>query len=103
MRSVILHRSADYYKLVFDSYMESADPSKGQDYKWANAQTQGYFSWNPYNTDYPLDASGNVAGGAKVVIDTDWQDEVMQKGYTQDYSLSYSGGTDKVNYFFSAG
>ena len=95
--------SAEYYKLVFDNYMETADPSKGQDYKWANAQTQGYFSWNPYNTDYPLDASGNVAGGAKIVIDTDWQNEVMQKGYTQDYSLSYSGGTDKVNYFFSAG
>jgi TonB-linked SusC/RagA family outer membrane protein len=95
--------SADYYKLVFNSYMELADPAKGQDYKWANAQTQGYFSWNPYNTDLPLDASGNVASGAKIVIDTDWQDEVMQKGYTQDYSLSYTGGNDKVNYFFSAG
>ena len=95
--------SADYYKLVYNSYMEMANPSKGQDYKWANAQTQGYFSWNPYNTDLPLDASGNVASGAKIVIDTDWQDEVMQKGYTQDYSLSYTGGSEKVNYFFSAG
>lgn len=95
--------SAEYYKLVFDSYMETADPGKGQDYRWANAQTQGYFSWNPYNTEYPLDASGNVTSGAKIVIDTDWQNEVMQKGYTQDYSLSYSGGTDKVNYFFSGG
>jgi len=95
--------SADYYKLVYNSYLESADASKGQDYVWANAQAQGYFSWNPYNVDVPLDASGNVVNGAKIVIDTDWQSEVMQKGHTQDYSLSYSGGTDKINYFFSGG
>ena len=95
--------SAQYYKLVFDNYMEKADPGKGQDYVWANGQTQGYFSWNPYNNNLPLDASGNVVTGATIVIDTAWQSEVMQKGYTQDYSLSYSGGTDKVTYFFSAG
>ena len=94
--------SAEYYKLVYNSYLETANAS-GKDYTWANAQTQGYFSWNPYNVDVPLDASGNVINGAKIVIDTDWQDEVMQKGYTQDYSVSYSGGTDKITYFFSAG
>ena len=90
--------SADYYKTVFNSYMES-----GNGAEWANAQTQGLLTWNPYNVDNPLDASGNVASGAHIIIDTDWQNEVMKTGVSQDYSLSYSGGNEKVNYFFSGG
>ena len=90
--------SAEYYKKAFDAYMAGGD-----DYKSANQKAQGLTSWNPYNMDLPLDASGNLASGAKVIIDTDWQDEVFSKGVTQDYSLSYSGGTDKVSYFVSGG
>ena len=90
--------SAEYYKTVFNSYMESGN---GAD--WANAQTQGLLTWNPYNNPTPLDANGNVVNGAKIVIDTEWQDEVMKTGYSQDYSLSYSGGNDKLSYFFSGG
>ncbi len=33
--------------------------------------------------------------------DTDWQEEVLQPGFTQNYSLSFSGGTDNVNYYVS--
>ena len=90
--------SADYYKKAFNAYM-----ANGDDYVTANKKAQGLTSWNPYNVDLPLDASGNLASGAKIVIDTDWQDEVFKTGVTQDYSLSYSGGTDKVNYFVSGG
>ena len=90
--------SADYYKKAFNSYMEGGD-----DYVTANQKAQGLTSWNPYNMDTPLDASGNVVSGAKTVIDTDWQKEVLTPGITQDYSLSYSGGSDKVSYFVSGG
>ncbi len=90
--------SAEYYKTVFNSYME-----QGNGAEWANAQTQGLLTWNPYNNANPLDASGNVVNGARIIIDTDWQNEVMKKGFSQDYSLSYSGGNDKINYFFSGG
>jgi len=90
--------SAEYYKKAFDAYLASGD-----DYKTANQKAQGLTSWNPYNMDLPLDASGNPVSGAKIIIDTDWQDEVLSKGFTQDYSLSYSGGTDKVSYFVSGG
>ena len=90
--------SAEYYKTVFNSYLES-----GNGAEWANAQTQGLLTWNPYNNANPLDASGNVVNGAKIIIDTEWQDEVMKTGFSKDYSLSYSGGNDKINYFFSGG
>ena len=32
---------------------------------------------------------------------TDWQDEIYQNGNTQNHQLSFSGGTDKVNFYAS--
>jgi len=33
--------------------------------------------------------------------DTDWQDEIYRTGNTQNHQLSFSGGTDKVNFYAS--
>ena len=98
-----LMNSTDYYKMVYNSYLESADASKGQDYIWANEQTQGALTSNPFNVAVPFDANGNLVAGAKNIINTDWQNEVMSKGYTQDYNVNYSGGSEKSSYFFSLG
>ena len=40
-----------------------------------------------------LDAGGN----------TDWYDEITRTGFVQNHNLSLSGGSDKINYFLSAG
>ena len=93
-----LASSADYYKLIFDGYVAAGD-----DAATANQKTQGLLTWNPFNVANPYDASGNLVNGAKTVVDTDWQKAVFTPAVTQDYNLSYSGGTDKVNYFVSAG
>lgn len=34
---------------------------------------------------------------------TDWMDELLRTSLIQNYSISYSGGTDKSNYYVSAG
>ncbi len=34
---------------------------------------------------------------------TDWYDEILKKGFFQNHNLSLSGGSDKINYFLSAG
>lgn len=34
---------------------------------------------------------------------TNWQEAIFQTGKTQDHQLSFSGGNDKTNYYFSAG
>lgn len=34
--------------------------------------------------------------------DTDWQDEIFQDGFIQDYNLTYSGGNDTGSHLFSA-
>ena len=37
------------------------------------------------------------------LIDTDWYKEVYQTAVSQNHNLSINGGTDKTNYYFSAG
>jgi TonB-linked SusC/RagA family outer membrane protein len=39
-----------------------------------------------------------LAGG-----NTDWYDEILKRGFFQNHNLSLSGGSDKINYFLSAG
>lgn len=34
---------------------------------------------------------------------TDWYDAILKRGFFQNHNLSLSGGSDKINYFFSAG
>ena len=34
---------------------------------------------------------------------TNWLDELLQTGYMQNYSVSYSGGSDKAHYYVSGG
>lgn len=45
----------------------------------------------------------NYAGGATdpLTYDTNWQDQVFQKGAFQQYDLSAAGGTDKTRFYFS--
>lgn len=90
--------SANYYKTLYSAYRNA-----GNSVEKANELTQGTFTHNPYNVDYPLDANGNVVDGAKIVVDTDWQKEIFHAASTYDANLSVSGGSDKTSYFFSTG
>lgn len=45
-----------------------------------------------YNTDW-----------SKYQNNTDWQNEVFQTGYTQNYQLAISGKAEKTNYYISGG
>ncbi|MDR3061838.1 MAG: TonB-dependent receptor [Dysgonamonadaceae bacterium] len=40
-------------------------------------------------------------GNQTMISSTDWQDEIFQTGYSQEYNLSTSGGSDKGWYSFS--
>lgn len=92
--------SAEMYKTIFDLYNASGRYDSVDE---VNAAVQGALTHNPYNVGSPLDANGNVINGAQIVVDTDWQDEVFNTGFTQDYSMSVSGGNDKTTHFFSVG
>lgn len=36
-------------------------------------------------------------------VDTDWQDEVLRRGFVQNHALSFKGGSEAVQYFVSLG
>ena len=44
---------------------------------------------------------GNSTPYEQGSADTDWQDEIYRQGHIQNYQLSFSGGSDKVNYYAS--
>ena len=50
-----------------------------------------------YNAN-PLWADPSTVTGG-----TDWVDELLRTGYVQNYTVSYSGGTDKSHYYVSGG
>lgn len=39
--------------------------------------------------------------GVKDVVDTDWQNEVYRRGFTQNHQVNMSGGTSRTNYYGS--
>lgn len=90
--------AGESYKTLYNAYLAA-----GNSYETANSLTQGALTHNPYNVDNPYDASGNLVSGAKLVVDTDWQDEVFNPASTYDVNLSVSGGSQKTSYFFSTG
>ena len=49
------------------------------------------------NPGWRIDEYGN----REWIEGTDWMDQVMQTGMTQEYNLSVSGGTERLNYAFS--
>jgi TonB-linked SusC/RagA family outer membrane protein len=101
-----LMNSAEYYQVVFSDYYNTrmaAGHSAADAALWANAQTQGLITFNPFSMAQPFGADGKLVSGAHTIVDTDWQDEVFNPALTQDYNLSFSGGTDAVSYYVSGG
>lgn len=45
--------------------------------------------------------NGNTTPYPQGTADTDWQDQIYQGGNTQNHQLSFSGGTDKMNFYAS--
>jgi TonB-linked SusC/RagA family outer membrane protein len=49
------------------------------------------------------DQNPEWANPAALGSGTDWVDELLRTGYMQNYTLSYSGGSDKAHYYVSGG
>ena len=52
-----------------------------------------------YGTGDSLITSDKLASGHN----TDWFDAILRRGFWQNHNVSVSGGSDKINYFLSAG
>lgn len=60
--------------------------------------------YNPYGIAQPIDANGQLVNGADLLWETDWEKELTrEQALRQDYSLSFSGGNEKTQYFIYGG
>jgi len=114
-------------QVTLDAYtgvQERADKMKYANAKEAalfftEARDYGYVSKDPLRRSATDDRATRIANGASLrelrlnylqpyldgqpgLTDTNWSDEVFRKGTMQNYSLSFSGGSAKTNYFVSA-
>lgn len=98
--------ASDYFKLYFDGY-NKINLANGQSATTAaanaNASTISRLAINPFNTATPFAADGSLNAGAALNYDTDWRDEVINRGVTKDVNVSAQGGNDKTKFFISGG
>ena len=105
--AVRLHKvlgAADYMKYDWqalrNSYKASGSTTPGQD---ASGQLVNSLGYNPYNVTTPIDANGNLAAGAKLLWDTDWEKALLNKAaFKQEHRFNISGGDSKTTYFVGA-
>jgi TonB-linked SusC/RagA family outer membrane protein len=95
----------EYMKLAWEALRfegeELGDPNPGQ---YASDNLIDNLKYNPYGIANPIDANGNLVSGADLLWETDWEKELTRENaLRQDYSISFSGGNDKTQYFIFGG
>ncbi len=95
----------EYMQLAWEALKfegeELQEPNPGQ---YASDNLIGNLKYNPYGVANPIDANGNLVSGTSLLWETDWESELSRdKAMRQDYSLSFSGGNEKTQYFIYGG
>lgn len=104
----------NYANYINEQYLNSAK-YEGQAYD--NLHYSGQWTYQPDENGNNIPSSGEYFpspedflnqglrtdefGNTFMVEDTDWQDEIYQTSFSQEYNLSASGGSDKGWYSFS--
>lgn len=106
----------DYKQMTTDQYFESywlalrnkeltngvADPQARLN---ASRQVLSGLGINPYGVNYPqpVGTDGKIAAGAVALWNDDWVDAVSQTALRTQGDLSFSGGSEKSQYYISGG
>lgn len=57
---------------------------------------------NPFSTDTPVGTDGRLDPNARLLFEGDWNGELLKSRPSQEYSIDFSGKTDKTTYYLSA-
>ena len=102
----------DFYELQAEAFAQSrywsgADPSLDDARAYAYENIFSQLRYNPFvgtPNDQIVGSDGKINPNAKIGFpDLDWYAAARQQGYRQNYDLSLSGGSSKLNYFYSLG
>ena len=58
---------------------------------------------NPWNMDKPVGLDGKLDPNAKLKFSGDWRDALLKSRLRQEYTIDFSGKSQKSDYFISAG
>lgn len=108
-----------YYPIQWESYRNSlvypasgAAISRDSASRVASGLTSrtgiaGLLTYNPFNVaaNAIVNPNGTINPSAELIYadDLDWTKDLMRNGDRKDYSVNFSGGSDKYDYFLSAG
>lgn len=101
----------EYYPLMWQALRNSLYYTSGQALATANTnatntiKTQlGYNPFKVANTDI-VRTDGTLNPNAQLLWadDLDWNKELERKGFRQEYTVAYSGGSDKTDFYSSLG
>ena len=103
-----------YYVLMWEAMKNSrlsngstTDPAVAALYAINNIAGAAGLKYNPFNVpnNQVVDVNGQINPSAQLLWgdDLDWTKEIARTGNRQNVGLTYSGGTDKTDYFGSIG
>jgi TonB-linked SusC/RagA family outer membrane protein len=98
----------DYMKLAWESIRngelskdETGDVAAAAALATNNLITS--LGYNPYDTENPVNTSGEIVEGAELKWDTDWYDALSNDdAFYNEYDVSIDGSTEDVVYFINA-
>ena len=114
----VLKNTAQYYETMYNARYNEGRFNLGYNdaraYQYANsglATLTGYQIYNIPTGQYLIGRNGKLnpnatlgySDGQYYYTPDDWEDESFHNGLRQEYVASVSGGTDKLDYYLSAG
>jgi len=103
-----------YYPLMWEalknariSGSSASTPSDAAKYASGNIAGNSFLKYNPFNVaaNAIVDTNGVLNPNAKLLWgnDLDWTKEISRTGKREEYGISYSGGSDKTDFYSSVG
>ena len=96
--------AVDYYELMweglYNAYIASGYTNAAELASKSVVSKQVY---NPFNIDQPVGLDGKIKADAKLLWEDNWSENIYNKGNKQEYGLSFAGGNDKSQNYFSLG
>lgn len=86
-----------------NGYMDNKGVSAEEAAQYATGALGNELKLNPYNMANPVGLDGKVDPNAQLLYSGDWRNELLKSRLRQEYTVDFSGKSNKADYFLSAG
>lgn len=86
-----------------NGYMDNKASSVEEASQYATNILGNELKMNPYSLANPVGLDGKIDPNAQLLYSGDWRDALLQSRLRQEYTIDFSGKSNKADYFLSAG